>query len=526
MSRSLLRSTRITGFNTLLSRITGLVRDQAITAAMGLGAASDTFFVVYAIPNFLRRLFAEGAFSQSFVPVLSEYRAQREPAEVRALVSDTAGTLGLVLLAVAVIGVIAAPAIILVYAGGFAAKGGDRFTLAVEMFRWVFPYVLFISLTSLYAGVLNSYHRFALPAFTQVIQNVLLIVVAIFIAAHSSKPGLALAIGVFVSGVAQVLSLIPAVARMGLLSWPRWRPQAEGVRRILKLMVPGIVGSSMSQLSLLLNSAISSFLAVGSISALYLADRLMEFPLGVFSIALGTVILPSLSAQHAKQSSEEFSDTLDWALRLTVLLVAPAMIGMIFFSGPMVASVFGFRKVAAGGIQGIQMASYALIAYSWGVMTFSLIKVLAPGYYARQDTGAPVRAALVALAVNVGINVGVVVPAVLLGFKSPYLLLATSTCISSAVNALLLWRGLRRSGVLRPTHGWARLLPRVVLACAVMAVLLWWMAGDLQTWMGFPLWLRLARCLGGIALAAALYFAVLFASGLRMGELRHRTAPP
>jgi putative peptidoglycan lipid II flippase len=524
MSRSLLRSTRVTGFNTLLSRITGLVRDQAITAAMGLGASSDTFLAVYAIPNFLRRLFAEGAFSQSFVPVLSEYRTQREPGDVRALVAETAGTLGLVLLVVTLIGVLAAPAIIYVYAGGFAAKGGDRFAMAVEMFRWVFPYLLFISLTSLYAGVLNSYQRFALPAFTQVLQNVLLIAVAIGIATHSSKPGLALAIGVFVSGVLQVVTLLFPVARLGLLSWPRWRPQAEGVRRILKLMVPGIVGSSMAQVSLLLNSAIASFLAVGSISALYLADRLMEFPLGVFSIALGTVILPSLSAQHANKDSAEFSDTLDWALRLTVLLVTPAMIGMLCFSGPMVAAVFGFRKVAASGTQGMQMASYALIAYSWGVMTFSLVKVLAPGYYARQDTRAPVRAALIALAVNVGLNVGIVVPAVWAGFQSPYLLLATSTCLSSAVNAFLLWRGLQKSGVFRPTHLWARLLPRVLIACAVMAAFLWWLSGDLAQWLAMPLWLRLAKCLGIIALAAALYFAVLFALGLRSGDLRHRAA--
>ena len=521
MSRTLIRGTRITGLNTLLSRITGLVRDQAIAAAIGLGSASDTFFVVYAIPHFLRRLFAEGAFSQSFVPVLSEYRARRELAEVRGLVADTAGTLGLVLLAVTVIGVLAAPAIILVYAGGFAAQGGDRFALAVEMFRWVFPYVLFISLTSLYAGVLNSYQRFALPAFTQVIQNVLLIAVAVGVAAHSSRPGPVLAIGVFISGVLQVISLLPSVARLKLLSWPRWRPRAEGVKRILKLMVPGIVGSSMSQLSLLLNSAISSFLAVGSISALYIADRLMEFPLGVFSIALGTVILPSLSAQHARQDSQEFSDTLDWALRLTVLLVAPAMIGMLFFSGPMVAAVFGFRKVAAGGIAGIQMASYALVAYSWGVMTFSLIKVLAPGYYARQDTKTPVRAALIALAVNVSINVGIVVPAVWFGFKSPYLLLATSTCIASAVNAFLLWRGLQRSGVLRPTQAWARLLPRVALGCAMMALLLGWLSGDLQQWMALPLWLRLLRCFGDILLAALLYFLVLYVSGLRPRDMRH-----
>ncbi len=519
MSRPILKNTAVTGVTTFLSRLTGMGRDMAITAAMGVGAVSDTFFAVYAIPNFLRRLFAEGAFSQSFVPVLSEYRQKREQSEVRGLVADTAGTLGAVLLLVTLVGVAAAPVIVYLFLPGFAHAGGDRMALAVELFRWVFPYLFFISLTSLYAGVLNSYQRFALPAFTQVIQNVLLIVVAIWIAAGSDKPGVVLAIGVFISGLLQVLTLLPAVARLRLLSWPRWKPAAEGVRRIVKLMGPGIIGSSMSQVSLLLNSAIATFLAVGSISALYLADRLMEFPLGVFSIALGTVILPSLSAQHAKQASAEFSATLDWALRITVLLVAPAMIGMMFFSAPMVTAVFGFKKVSATGMQ---MASWALMAYSWGVMTFSLVKVLAPGYYARQDTKAPVRAAMIALAVNVAINICVVVPAVKWKFGSAYLLLATSTCISSAVNAFLLWRGLRRTGVYQPSRLWGGLLLRVTIACVVMAALLWWMSASLDVWLAYPQWERLLRCLGGIGLAAALYFLVLYALGVRVGDLRSR----
>jgi putative peptidoglycan lipid II flippase len=522
MSRPILKNTAVTGVTTFISRLTGMGRDMAITAAMGVGAVSDTFFAVYAIPNFLRRLFAEGAFSQSFVPVLSEYRQQRPQSEVRALVADTAGTLGAVLLLVTLVGVVAAPVIVYLFLPGFAHAGGDRMAVAVELFRWVFPYLLFISLTSLYAGVLNSYQRFALPAFTQVIQNVVMIVAAIWLASGSEKPGLVLAIGVFISGVLQVLTLLPSVARLRLLAWPRWRPTAEGVRRIIKLMGPGIVGSSMSQVSLLLNSAIATFLAVGSISALYLADRLMEFPLGVFSIALGTVILPSLSAQYAKQAGAEFSATLDWALRITVLLVAPAMIGMMFFAGPIVTAVFGFRKVSATGMQ---MASWALMAYSWGVMTFSLVKVLAPGYYARQDTRTPVRAAMIALAVNMGLNLCIVVPAVKFQFGAPYLLLATTTCISSAVNAVLLWRGLRRSGVYQPSRLWSALLLRVAVACVAMAALLWWMASSLDAWLAYRQLERLGRCLGGIALAALLYFLVLYALGVRRRDLQTRVAP-
>jgi putative peptidoglycan lipid II flippase len=517
MSRAILKSTSVTGFSTLLSRITGLGRDTAITWAFGVGAYSDAFYVAYKIPNFLRRLFAEGAFSQSFVPVISEYKLKHSESEVRELVAGASGTLGLVLLLVSILGVIGAPLIILLYAHGFASAGDGRFGLAVQMLRWTFPYLFFISLTSLYAGVLNSYQRFALPAFTQVIQNAVLIFAAIALAAHSSNPGLVLSIGVFISGALQLLVLLPAVGGLKLLAWPRWRPAAEGVRRILKLMIPGIIGSSMSQVSLLLDTTIASFLITGSISWLYLADRIMEFPLGVFSIALGTVILPALSAQHTQRAGADFSATLDWALRVTVLLVAPAAVGMLFFSGPMVSAIFGFKKLS---LTDVQMASWALMAYSWGLMTFSLIKVLAPGYFARQDTRTPVRAGMIALAVNMFLNIAVALPASRMGFKAPHILLATSTCASSAVNAFLLWRGLRHSGVYQPSHLWRSLLPRVLIACLLMAVLLWWMSGSLAGWLAMPQWQRVWRCLAGIGVAALLYFAVLAALGVRYRDVR------
>jgi putative peptidoglycan lipid II flippase len=344
MSRSILKSTSVTGLSTLLSRITGMGRDTAINWAIGVGSMSDAFYVAYQIPNFLRRLFAEGAFSQSFVPVISEYRLKRNEGEVRELIAGTAGTMGWLLLGLSVLGVLAAPLIIYLYAAGFHGAGDDRYAYAVQLLRWTFPYVLFISLTSLYSGVLNSYQRFALPAFTQVIQNLVLIGAAVVVATWTHSP-LALAIGVFISGVLQVLALLPSVAGIRLLAWPRWRMQAEGVRRILRLMGPGIVGSSMAQLNLLINTGIASLLITGSISWLYLADRIMEFPLGVFSIALGTVILPRLSAHHAQDESAHFSATLDWALRLTVLLVAPAMVGMLVFAGPMVSAIFGFKRM-------------------------------------------------------------------------------------------------------------------------------------------------------------------------------------
>ena len=274
MSRALLKSTSVVGVTTLISRITGLLRDMALSQVFGAGLLMDAFLVAYKIPNFLRRLFAEGAFSQSFVPVISEYRVKRTPEDVRALVGGTSGTLGGVLLVVTIIGVIGAPLLILLFAPGFT-RHDDKYELTVEMLRWTFPYLFFVSLTALFSGVLNSYGRFAVPAFTQVIMNVVMIFFAVVLAAHAANPGVVLAIGVFVSGVLQVLFQLPAVARLRLLGRPRWQPRAEGVRRIGRLMVPGILGSSMAQVSLLLDTVIASFLVSGSISWLYFADRLM-----------------------------------------------------------------------------------------------------------------------------------------------------------------------------------------------------------------------------------------------------------
>lgn len=518
MSRSIFKSTSVVGATTLVSRVTGLLRDMVYSQAFGAGPLMDAFLVAFKIPNFMRRLFAEGAFSQSFVPVISEYRVKRKEEEVRELVQSVSGTFGVALFVITVIGVIAAPLIILIFAPGFRQTGG-RYDLAVEMLRWTFPYLFFISLTALFSGVLNSYGRFAIPAFTQVIMNVVMIVFALFIATGSDNPGLVLAIGVFVSGALQVLFQLPAVAKLRLLGRPRWRPAAEGVKRIGTLMLPGIFGSSIAQVSLLLDTIIASFLVSGSISWLYYADRLMEFPLGVFSIALATVILPGLSAHHAQASMDRFAGTLDWALRLVMLLAGPAAVGMLFFAGPLTATVFGYGAFSATDVR---MAMYALMAYSWGLLMFSFVKVLAPGFYARQDTRTPVRVGLIALAVTMTINVTLVLPSKWLGFPVPHVLLATATSTGGAVNAFLLWRGLRRQGVYRPGPGWGAFLARLCLANAAMGLLLWAFAGDVDSWMALPPLARAAKCALGIALAAGTYFAVAWALGLRYGHLRNR----
>jgi putative peptidoglycan lipid II flippase len=517
MSRPLLKNTTTTGLATLLSRITGLLRDSFMGQAIGVGPISDAFYVAFKIPNFLRRLFAEGAFSQSFVPVISEYKTQRGQAEVRELVAGVAGTLGGVLLLLSIVGVVAAPLIIFLFAPKWGVAGSDQFDLAVQMLRWTFPYLFFISLVSLFSGVLNSYGRFFIPAITQVVMNLVMIAAALLFATRSDNPGLVLAIGVFVSGALQVLFQLPAVARLGLMSVPRWRPALEGVRRVAKLMIPGIVGSSMAQISLLLDTQIATALVTGSVSWLYFADRLMEFPLGVFSIALATVILPGLSAHHASKSTQQFSSTLDWALRLVLLLASPAAVGMLCFAGPMTAMIFGYRQF---GPDDVVKTSYALMAYSWGLMGFSFVKVLVPGYYARQDTRRPVRIAMTALAVTMSLNVLVVLPASRLGFPNPHVLIATSTCIGAALNTLLLWRGLRREGVLQHSPGWTVFVLRVLAANLAMGALLWWLAGDTRHWAAMPFLERVLRGGGGIALGALVYFAVLFVSGMRYRHLR------
>ena len=365
--------------------------------------------------------------------------------------------------------------------------------------------------------MLNSHGRFVIPAATQIVMNVVLIVAALFFATRSDNPGLALAIGVFVSGVLQVLFQLPSVARLKLLAWPRWRPAMDGVRRIARLMVPGIVGSSMAQVSLLLDTQIATFLVTGSVSWLYFADRLMEFPLGIFSIALATVILPGLSKHHASKSADEFTQTLDWALRLTVLLASPAAVGLLFFAGPLTATVFGYGEFDA---HNVRLTSYALMAYSWGLLGFSLVKVLAPGYYARQDTKRPVRIALISLGCTMALNVAVVIPAAKLGFAVPHVLLATSTCIGAAINSALLWRGLTAAGVFRPSSLWPRFLLRVIVANAALAGVLLFVGGQVDTWMAMSFVERLVRCAAGIAGGAATYFAALFVLGLRYRDLR------
>lgn len=522
---SLLRSTGTVGAWTLLSRILGLVRDVVFARVFGASFVMDAFFVAFRIPNIFRRFFAEGAFSQAFVPVFAEYDQSRDHAEVRELVSRTAGTLGAILSLLAAIGAIAAPLFIGLFAPGFVAESTasetDRFDLAVDMLRWTFPYLLFVSLAALAGGVLNTYHRYVAAAFSPVLLNVVLIVFAVWVAPNYARPGMALAAGVFAAGVVQLLCMLPSMARIRLLPLPKWGGRHPGVRKILKLMVPGLFGSSVAQISILLDTLIASFLVTGSISWLYYSDRIMEFPLGVFGIALATVMLPNLSRQHAARAADDFGRSLDWAMRLVILIVTPATLGLMLLSGPMLATLFFGGEFTA---RDVEQSTYSLVAYSAGLMGFTLVKVLAPGYFARQDTATPVRIGLISLGTTMALNVLIVVPWALSGGEAPHAGLAAFTSLGSFVNSGLLYRGLRREGVLKPGPAWRPFLVRVIVATGLMSVLLVVLTPPTSAWLAASLWSRclwLAAAVGGGALA---YCMALLVLGLKPADLRVQAA--
>lgn len=516
MSKKLLRSTATVGGMTLISRILGLVRDIVFARLFGAGMGADAFFVAFKIPNFFRRLFAEGAFAQAFVPVLSEYKSQREHDEVRGLIDNTAVWLAGVLFIVTLICVIAAPLLVMAFAPGFL-DDQPKYELTTELLRITFPYLLFISLTALAGGILNTYGRFAVPAFTPVLLNLSLIGAAIFVAPLLDEPVVALAWGVFVAGVVQLGFQLPFLWRMKLLPRPRFQKAHEGVKRIFKLIIPALFGSSVAQINLLFDTLIASFLVTGSVSWLYYSDRLVEFPLGVFGIAVATVILPALSRRYSEASPEAFRRTLDWALRLVLIIGMPATVGLFILAGPMLATLFQYGEF---GSVDVTMATMSLMAYSLGLLGFICVKVLAPGYYARQDTKTPVRIGIIAMVANMGMNVLFVVPMVMFDIEGAHTGLALATSLAAFLNAWLLYRGLRRDGVYQLQQGWGWVMLRVALGSVLMALLLWFGVDEVSIWEGWPWWQRTLQLLMWVVAGGGLYFVVLWAMGVRPHHLK------
>lgn len=500
----------------MVSRVLGLVRDIVLARWFGADASMDAFFVAFKIPNFMRRLFAEGAFSQAFVPIISEYKEQQDRAAVQQLVNRVAGTLLGVLSLITVIGVLASPVLVAIFAPGFLYRDPAQFDLAALMLRMTFPYLLLVSLVAFAAGILNTYGRFAAASFAPVWLNVVLIGAAILVSPRLAEPELALAGGVFVAGVVQVLFLLPSLRRIGLFPRPQWGRQDAGVRRIMKLMLPGIIGSSVAQINLLFDTLIASFLVAGSVSWLYYSDRLVEFPLGVFAIALATVILPSLSRSHATDSAAEFSRTVDWGLRLVLLIAVPSAIGLLLLARPMLATLFNYGDFNAADVN---MAGLSLMAYTIGLPAFMLIKVLAPAYYSRKDTRTPVRIAIVALVTNMALNLVFVVPLVMLKVPGPHAGLAMATSIAAWVNAGLLYRGLKKQQVYRPATGWRQFLLQIGLAGAVLGGVLFWGVPGMPVWLDWSVWSRVSGLFIWVMAGAAAYFIVLHLAGLRLGSL-------
>lgn len=513
---TLLRRTGVTGSMTLVSRFLGLARDIILTRLFGVSWMMDAFLVANRIPNMLRRFFAEGALSQAFVPVLGEVRSNQGDEAVRRLSAKVAGTLGAIVGLITLVGVIAAPVIILVVAPGFATDEAT-YSLASLMLRFTFPYILFISLTSVCASLLNTYDRFAAPAFTPVLLNITLILFAIFAAPYFEQPTLALALGVFVGGLVQLAFQIPFIARARLLSMPRWGWGDSQVQKVVALMLPAILGSSVAQINLIINNIFATLLGEGRVTWLFYSDRLMEFPLGVFGIALATVILPSLTRSFSNNDARAFSATLDWSLRLVFLIALPATLGLIVLAGPLVATLFFGGEFTRFDVV---MARASLWAFAGGLLAFIGIKILAPGYFARQDTRTPVKAALIAMLVNLignGVFVGLLM---YFDVVATHAGLALSTTIAAFVNVSLLWWGLRRQGVVHLLPGWLPFLIRLTLANAVLVAGLLIASPGLDWWLASDTLGRVVRMAGLVIGGALTYFAALALIGMRPHHLR------
>lgn len=501
---------------TMISRVLGFVRDQVFAITLGAGPATDAFFVAFKIPNFLRRLFAEGAFAQSFVPVFTEYKERRSAAELRALAARVSGTLGLIVLLLSIAGSLFAPGLISLFAPGWDAVD-ERRELAIQMLRITFPYLFFISLVAYAGGVLNSFQRFAVPAFTPVFLNICMISAALWGTRLLPVPIIALAWGVFLAGAVQLAFQLPSLYRLGLLTLPRWGWKDSGVQRIMHLMLPAILGSSVAQINLLLDQIIASFLIAGSISWLYYADRLVEFPLGVFGIAIATVILPRLSAVHAQMEAKSFQHTMDWACRLGLLIALPCAAGLLILAAPILATLFGY---GAFEDHDVRMAAWSLRAYSLALPGFILIKILAPGFFARQNTRTPVRIGIIAMISNMFYNLILVGGLWWLGLPAVHAGLALATACSANQQAVMLYRKLRQEGAYQASIGTHSIALRIVIATTAMSVLLLRVTPSTDVWLAFEAFERITRLGAIILLAIGSYAAALYLSGVRMGNLR------
>ena len=507
--KGLLGSSLIVASMTMLSRILGLVRDVVIATFFGAGSQADAFFVAFKIPNFLRRLFAEGAFNQAFVPVLAQISEQDNAHLLKLMISKVSGSLLLVLSVITVIAVVAAPVLALVFAPGFAGDG-DKLGLTADMLRITFPYLLLISMTGFFGSLLNYSKRFVIPALTPVLLNLSLIVAALWLAPQMTVPVMALAWGVLAAGIFQLALQLPFVAQLGLLVRPSVGFSDARVKQVMKLMLPALFGVSVAQINLLLDTVLASLLQSGSVSWLYYSDRLMELPLGVFGIAIATVILPGLSQRHASKSPQAFSDTLDWALRMVLLIGVPAAIALGLLAEPLIATLFHY---GAMGDSDVLFSAASLRAYAFGLLFFMLVKVLAPGYFARHDIKTPVRIGIWAMASNMLLNL-------LLVWQFAHVGLAMATSLSALLNAVLLGIGLYRKKIWQPNPGWMIFSLRVVFSNMALIGAIYMTFKPAQTWLAWGMWQRIEHLALVVAIGTLAYSVGLLVSGLRRWHIQ------
>jgi putative peptidoglycan lipid II flippase len=512
---ALWRSTFIVSAMTMLSRVLGLVRDMVLLNVFGAGKDFDTFVVAFRIPNFFRRLFAEGAFSQAFIPILTEYKTTKLHAEVQILISRVFGCLLMVMSLLTLISMIIAPVILYVYAPGFHSDPA-KFDLAVDMFRLTIPYLMFMSLTAFASSILNSYGSFASPAFSPVLLNVAMIAGAWWLTPYMAEPIMALGWAVVAAGVLQLAIQIPELWKKKLLIPPKVDFKHEGVDRILKLMLPALFGVSVTQINLLLNTIWASFMQDGSVSWLYSAERMTELPLGLIGVAIGTVILPSLSMSKAEQDQAKFRRMLDWAARVIVLVGVPASIALFMLSTPIIQALF---QHGAFDARDTQMTALALQCMSGGVLAFMLIKVFAPGFYAIQDTKTPVRVGLMAVAANAILNIIFIGIFKLINWQAEHMALAIASSGSALVNAGMLYFYLHKKDIFRFGAHWKKLFIQFAIANIAMIAALWcaltWYDGSVSQW------IRILELVGLCLVGVIAYAVALLASGFRPRHLKH-----
>lgn len=510
---NLLKSLATISGLTLVSRIMAFARDVLVAKVFGAGMATDAFFVAFKLPNLLRRMFAEGAFSQAFVPIFGEYRNRRGHEATKLLLDHVTTMLALVLFVVTLIGIIAAPYLVYLSAPGFA-KDAAKFDLTVLLLRYTSPYIFFISLVAVAAAILNTYNKFWVPAFAPILLNLCFIASALWLAPYCHPPILALAIAVFVAGIVQLAFQVPFLKKIDMLPSIRFSLKDEGMRRVIRQMGPAMFGVSITQISLIINSIFASFLAAGSVSWLYYADRLMEFPTGLLGAALGTILLPSLSKCHASKDTVEYSRLLDWGLRLTFMLALPAALALGMIAVPLLATFFQRGAFSASDVL---MTSHALIGYSIGLIGLILVKILAPGFYARQDIRTPVKIGVATLLATQMMN-GLFI----YGLHLQQAGLALSVGLGACLNSAILFYFLRRKGIYQPEPGWAVYFLKVGMAVLALGITLWLGMGSEQGWLQDAGWMRIGRLSVLVAEGVVVYFAVLAMLGFRPKDFSRR----